>query len=550
MRRIFLLITLLSSGGLLALAGCAHPGELKMDLGEKVRVPRQRVLVFFVDGLRKEVADQMLKEGRLPNIQKYLYDRGSHADYAVTTIPSITFANIGSMTTGRFPGHHEIMGNKWFDRVLGKYQDYMTPNTYLKIDQDLRSPTIYEMMPDKYTVTIQSPIRRGTMRSYDNWMSSGLNWFINRATEVDKLVAQRFEEIAACAEVTGRWPDYIFTWFPAVDHMGHEFGACSKQYEDTVVNFDDQVGRICRVLERNHLLEEYYLILLSDHGHEYCKMENKWIPEEYFEHVLNLSLLDEMYQENGDSCLWQAHNKKYRIAMVNGGPRVAHVFLRCGDYWDEEPTYDEVEHFLQTHFSKAFEKCGRKELPEFLARQPAVAMVAVKEKANTVRILTATASARIFRQIDRNGKKTYLYQPTQNDPLHYRKHPRTADMIKEQYYSGDDWLNASCDSEFPDFVPQICEVFDSNRAGQLILFAAPGWDFGKKELGGHGSVIPSDMNVTFVVAGPGISKGSPIRTARIVDLVPTVMDILGCSDRLKNAGPIDGKSLLPVLKTH
>ncbi len=541
-------MALLRFGGLLVLAGCAHPGELKVELKEKVRVPRQRVLVFFVDGMRKEVADRMLREGRLPNIQKYLYDRGCHAEYAVTSIPSITFADIASMNTGRFPGHHGIMGNKWFDRGLGKYQEYMTLKTYLQIDQDLRAPTIYEMLPDKFTVTIQSPIRRGATRPYDNWMSSGLNWFFGRYMEVDKLVAERFEEIAACSAVTGRWPDYIFTWFPAVDHMGHEYGACSKQYEEAIINFDNQVGRIGRALEKNHLLEEYYLVLLSDHGHEFCKQERKWIPEEYFEHTLNFSLIDEMYLENGNTSAWQTHNKNYRVAVVNGGPRVAHIFLRCGEYWDEEPDFAQVEHFLQNYAPKAFEKCGRRELPEFLARQPAVAMVAMKEKANIIRILTANGQARIFRQVDRDGKKEYMYQPVQNDPLYYRKHKLTAEMAGHGYFSGDDWLRASCDSEFPDFVPQICEVFDSNRAGQLILFAAPGWDFGKRDLGGHGSVIPSDMNVTFIFAGPGIPKGSRIRTARIVDLVPTVMEMLGCPERLKNIGPIDGKSLMPVLK--
>ena len=120
-------------------------------------------------------------------------------------------------------------------------------------------------------------------------------------------------------------------------------------------------------------------------------------------------------------------------------------------------------------------------------------------------------------------------------------------MVGKGFFRKDDWLRASCDSEFPDFVPQICEVFDSNRAGQILLFATRGWDFDKKGLGGHGSVIPSDMNIPFMFAGPGIPKGSHIRTARVVDLMPTVMEMLGCSDRLKNVGPIDGKSLMPVL---
>jgi predicted AlkP superfamily pyrophosphatase or phosphodiesterase len=541
-------MTLRALTGLIFLAGCAYPGELRMELNKNVRIPKRRVLVFFVDGMRKELADRMLREGRLPNIQKYLYDRGCHADYAVTSIPSITFADIGSMNTGRFPGHHEILGNKWFDRVLGQYQNYMSPGDILKVDHDLRAPTIYEMLPDKYTVTIQTPIRRGATRPYDNWMSSGLDWFCGRYEAVDELAAQRFEDIAKSSEITGRWPDYIFAYFPAVDHIGHQYGACSKQYEEAFINFDAQIGRICRGLEKNHLLEEYYLILLSDHGHEFCKRETRWMPDEFFEDNLNLSIIDERFIKNGEPVVWQNYLKKYRIAVVTGGPRIAHIFLRCGEYWDEEPTFDQVEHFLRDFAPKAFTLCKNKNLSECLADQPAVAMVAMKEKANIIRIITHTGSARIIRQLNGNGTKEYLYQPIQHDPLNYRSHKSTAGMVATGYYCQDDWLQASCDSGFPDFVPQICEVFDSDRAGQIMLFAASGWAFSKRDFGGHGSVIPSDMNVTFAFAGPGIAKGKTFRTARIVDLVPTVLEMLGCSDRLKNVGPLDGKSLMPILK--
>jgi arylsulfatase A-like enzyme len=53
------------------------------------------------------------------------------------------------------------------------------------------------------------------------------------------------------------------------------------------------------------------------------------------------------------------------------------------------------------------------------------------------------------------------------------------------------------------------------------------------------------MNIPFI-AGPGIPKGS-IKTARLVDIFPTVLDMLGCADRLKMIGPIDGQSLLPQI---
>jgi predicted AlkP superfamily pyrophosphatase or phosphodiesterase len=286
--------------GLLA-GGCAHSGPLKVRIDRNVKIPPKRAIVLFADGVRADLCEQMVEAGELPNLKKYIYDRGCRARCGVACLPTITYAVTASLTTGQFPGHHEIMGNRWFDRHSGQFQDYRYIRTYQQVNQDIRSLTIFELLNDKYTVAIQTANYLGATRPIENWISSGINWFFQRWLAVDQLVAIRFELIAKIANVTGRWPDFILAYFPAVDETGHRSGADSKQYRRALVNLDEQIGRICRALAEAGLLDEYYLFFTSDHGHVPAAHRDYFSLEDFFEEQLGIHVLDHMFMENKSS---------------------------------------------------------------------------------------------------------------------------------------------------------------------------------------------------------------------------------------------------------
>jgi len=89
-------------------------------------------------------------------------------------------------------------------------------------------------------------------------------------------------------------------------------------------------------------------------------------------------------------------------------------------------------------------------------------------------------------------------------------------------------------------------MFDSYRAGDVVLFAADNWSFGPW-LGAHGSCIARDMHVPLFFAGPGLTGGAAIEHARLVDIMPTILDLLGELQRLSDIDPIDGVSLIDKL---
>ncbi len=536
-RRLTSIFTFIFIGIFSLIAGCAHSGKLDVSISENVNIPQKKVLVFFVDGFRNDLVRKLSAEGKLKNIKHYLIDRGCYIQNAVTCIPSITYAVTASMQTGKFPGHHQILGNKWFDRNTGKYQSYMFIRTYQQINRDLQSPTIFELLNDKFTVAIQTACYRGASRPIDNWASSGINWFFNRIMTVDRLVAIRFELIAQCSRCAGRWPDYIFAYFPACDEIGHRFGANSKQYIQAMINVDEQIGRICKALERNDLLNSYYLILISDHGHVPAERNRFWSPQEFIRKNLKIKFIDDIFLENSDFCARQKFLRDYRLVLVNGGYRRASFYLRCSDSWATLPEYKDIVSFTKK-YAPAF---GAKDLFRVLADVPAIELIAVRKNNNAVRIITSQGQADIMRK-SCNGQKIYAYKIIDGNPLKY-----SAKLLDGRYKNADEWLIGTCESEFPDFVPQIIEFFDSPRAGDIVIFAARGWDFSSKDFGGHGSVIRDDMIVPFVIAGPGITRKT-LKAARVVDLMPTVLDMLGCYDRAKQAGQLDGKSLLKKLQ--
>jgi arylsulfatase A-like enzyme len=69
--------------------------------------------------------------------------------------------------------------------------------------------------------------------------------------------------------------------------------------------------------------------------------------------------------------------------------------------------------------------------------------------------------------------------------------------------------------------------FDSPRAADLAVFAAPGWNFGFPNKAGHGGLRPTEMYVPLLLAGPGIPHERRPGPVRSVDLMPTLLGLLG-----------------------
>ena len=109
------------------------------------------------------------------------------------------------------------------------------------------------------------------------------------------------------------------------------------------------------------------------------------------------------------------------------------------------------------------------------------------------------------------------YQPETGDPLGLGGFVELDDR---------DLLSRTRETAVPDAPRKLLQLFQTSRAGDLVLAAAPGADFrGPWEIpehrAGHGSLIAEHMDVP-IAASVALPQG-PIRT---VDLMPTILERL------------------------
>ena len=143
---------------------------------------------------------------------------------------------------------------------------------------------------------------------------------------------------------------------------------------------------------------------------------------------------------------------------------------------------------------------------------PAVRLAACRGDAGGVVVRTQRGRARLTEALG-----LIQYQPESGDPLGLGGYVELDDR---------DLLSRTRETDMPDAPRQLLQLFQTSRAGDLVLAAAPGADFrGPWEVpehrAGHGSLIAEHMEVP--IAASVALPDSPIRT---VDLMPTILERL------------------------
>lgn len=513
--------------------GCyVHNRPLRTDLHPNVQVPDRTAILFYVDGMGDEVFEQRLAAGDLPNIKKYIIDRGLRYKRTVTCIPSITYAATATMLTGLSPGHHGLVGNKWFDPYSMQFRAYGFIKTYRTAQNDMFGQTIFELLHDQETFSIQVATRRGVTREIDNWATSGISWYFGRYTDVDQLTAIRFELIARIANQTGRWPRFILAYFPACDQVAHQRGVTSPDYRQALRNMDNQIGRICRGLERAGTLDRTLLVLTADHGQASMRDGDGVIDvARYLADHFGIRVTDKRLH-NWDFVERFAFYDKYDVVAVADAPRLLGLHLRgAGQNW-----YDRPKDIRPLQLSTREGRINAEQLAEHLARMPYARFVAMRAGDDTTLLLSRRGKALVIRQ-QGNGQlcdgDRFTYRLVQGrDPLNLRMPGLTDTEPSERVLSASDWLATTIDSDNPGVVSQIVGYFDSTRTGDIVVFAEPGYGFAP-DLSGHGSTSPQEMRIPLIFAGGGIEPGVSDEPVRLQSVMPTIMTFLGYGERLK-----------------
>ncbi|GJM24914.1 MAG: hypothetical protein DHS20C16_13290 [Phycisphaerae bacterium] len=565
----FRLVAFAIAIGFSTLTGCFDERLGMRTFTHEGSPPTPSVVIFFVDGLDHTRFNALLDDGKLPNIQRQFVEGGVGVKNAVTSIPSVTYPNAVSLMTGCFPGHHGVLGNQWFDRNEFFLRDYSSALTYQTVNTDFKNPTLFEVLDDKLTVNVRCHTRRGVTKSFDHALGTGIDWILTRFHHADERVGLTAPMVAKYAQESGRWPSIYLSYFPGVDATGHLRGSDSEAYEKGLIVADQAIGRITATVEKNHPGAPNYFILVTDHSHVPAHRDQfadiyTWLKK-------STGLRVHRGANEGSIPSWrQSHFDRCDAVFINGAYRRVTIHFKSDDGWSQRASTDNVEQIIRPDETGL---CGG---------LPGIALAGLRDGDDKVRVLSDHHTFEIERREFLETKRYRINEITPEDSsiassrrvgrAHHaadasdqqRAQPTTqphndtdqparlAQLLREwsdgQWRSSREWLTKTAGSELPDFVPQIVEFFDSERAGDVILFADGEWSFHKAEEGGHGSCLAVDMRIPMFFAGPGISKGTNISAARLVDVMPTALDMLGELKRLEARPPIDGISVLPQLR--
>ena len=492
-----------------AVVGCVPDRAPLVTLSDEVRRPERSAVIFFVDGLDVTRLRELIDDGQLPNIRKRFIDGGVTVEQAVSSLPAVTYPTTSSLLTGLHPGHHGILGNAWFDRSTSEWRDYRSLATYLSVNEDLVAPTLYDLVGDELTVNVQTHIRRGASVVFENSIGFQAAYALKLWSNTNCRVAAYFEEVVRLANNERRWPVVTFLYFLGIDEIGHRRGVSSRQYEHAILDLDRCIGWIAAIIDDAGLAYSTYLVLVSDHGMVPCDSGKTFALVKWMTAKRQMRIRPAKMDETE------------AIVIIDAG-RVANIHLRGERGWPVRPEPAEVLDWINT-------EPGLHELQS-------VALVALRDTPDRVRVLSSNGSAVIERRLAQD-KREYRVVEYVGNPF---RASGTASFVAQGWQTSEQWLAATASSAMPDLIPQLVELFDSPRTGDVMVFAEQGWGFERGNRSGHGSCLARDMHIPMYVAGPDLPAGQTIPHARLVDLMPTILGLLGKADRLDGIDPIDG----------
>lgn len=529
-RRVVILLFLT---GAASLTGCGVPaadgpaGTFGLDLDLPATARSDGAVIFLVDGMNADLFGKMLQAGELPAIKKYFVDRGLYAPRAVANVPSVTLANLTSVVTGRFPGHHGITGVNWFDRTSLVWRNYETIAQKNTLDGDYTAANIYEQFPYRTTFSVFFQPHRGCTKFIENWTSAGAPFFFGWYEFVDRLTLSRFNIVAEVARKRDAWPAVTTVYMLAPDFHAYASGVGSRQYRNALRHTDRQIGRFCGDLARAGLLDKLDLVLVSDHG--MGKVARHFPLDNFLRKRAGIDLAGRHLWENTSFEKRLAYYRRFPAVTYGSGDRYWAICLRkpirpgagkTVSYrpWPVRPSREDLMSYPSRNDTDGID------LIKLLVSQEAVDVVAFSAGANRVRVALAAGKVE-FRQPGGAGTAISYHSIAGNDPLRWRGKVADA-LLTGQPADARRWLAQTIATDYPDLPAQILAYFHARRAGDLAVFAAPGWDFRNHNRAGHGGLRPADMFVPLLIAGPGVRQGR-VELARSVDIVPTLLELLG-----------------------
>jgi arylsulfatase A-like enzyme len=465
--------------------------------------------MLLADGARADLFERLLAAGQLPEIQRHVIDRGGYRR-ASSTFTSTTGPAHLPFLTGCFPGTGNVPGYRWFDRAAYRpglpagpwcLRSYNGPEAFLYgKDLDPAIRTIYDIADD--AINVFGVVTRGVKDG--NSLCARVKspvwlWahYAHDYSSADRLAGR------ATAAAVDRRAEFAFVVFPGIDWQSHYVDAEGKGALASYRMVDRAVGRAAQALRARGDYDDTLIVVCSDHGHSPVGR--------------HYDLPVRLEQDGGLRVAyhsWPVLRRDPQAVACVSGNGMCQVYVKAGG-WRHEPSRDEI---ARLHPG----------LLEMLLAEPATDVLITRaSEPGWLHVESRRGRARLS---ETPAGVEYVVDGA--DPLGLPELPPR--MTAEEA------LRATFESDHPDALVQIAQLYRSSRAGDITVSAKPGYDFRQRyerpeHLSAHGSLHTAHMTTPLAMSAP--PADGPLRTA---DVFATVLDFLG---REAPAG-IDGVSRL------
>lgn len=475
-------------------------------------------IVILADGARADVFERLLQSGALPQIQQHIVERGSYRR-ASSTFTSTTIPAHVPFLTGQFAGTANVPGYRWFDRDAYKrglprgpwcLRSYNGPEA-MNVDNDISTPAdqcIFGMADG--AVNIFGAITKGLPDGNNLGLKTKNKLWLKAHYLHDYVVADHaagqvlLESLAD--DSPQRESEYRFLVVPGIDWNSHYIDCFGPETEAAYGRIDKIVGDLAARLIELGTYEQTLLAIVSDHGH--CPVT------EHFD--LPVRMQDDL----GMKVAYHSRKawRRGATAIVGvSGNAMGHVYLR-------DPKSKDWRKRVPTELVDQ----SAPGLRDYLLEQPAIDLIATRATGGELLVQSRRGSA----TVKELAGGLLEYRVLTDDPFGYSRLPQTLPFEQA--------LKLTFDSEYPDGLLQLCQIFRSPRCGDLVVSANPGFDLREKyewpeHFSSHGALHNQHMHVPLAISAP--LQACPVRT---VDVFPMTLQWLG----KKAPAGIDGISRL------
>nr|XP_037280137.1 glycerophosphocholine choline phosphodiesterase ENPP6-like isoform X1 [Rhipicephalus microplus] len=225
------------------------------DLHENVF--RKKLVVFLADGLRWDYVDR----AHYPEFRS-LQQRGFRAGRLLPVFPSVSYPNWYSLATGLYTEEHGILGNYMYDMKTNSYFAMSSPGSFHPRWWSRAEPLWTRALRRNRTVAMYW--WDGCQVSINGTRPQRCIPYGGYSTQIDHLMNEKIEEVVGAFKKNAL--DLAMLYYEGPDAEGHRNGPESEGTYDAVKKVDRYLWNLQLSLQREDLLEEVNIIVVSDHG--------------------------------------------------------------------------------------------------------------------------------------------------------------------------------------------------------------------------------------------------------------------------------------------